>query len=47
VKLAETPGGIDSPPPRLGEHTRQVLSRDLGVSDEHIDALVRAGAIRT
>jgi len=47
VKLSETPGGIDSPPPRLGEHTRQVLSRDLGVSDEHIDALVRAGAIRT
>ena len=47
VKLSETPGAIDSAPPRLGEHTRQVLSRDLEMNDAQIDALARAGAIRT
>lgn len=32
--------------PHLGEHTRQVLERDLGLRDEQIAALAAAGVIR-
>lgn len=32
--------------PHLGEHTWLVLSRDLGLSDEQIDALIAAGVVR-
>lgn len=46
VKLSTTPGSVRSAPPRLGEHTRQVLSRDLGYDDARIDAIARTGAIR-
>jgi glutaryl-CoA transferase len=45
VKLSDTPGGIDAPPPRLGEHTDAVLSRDLGLDAEAIAALRAQGAI--
>jgi len=45
VKLSDTPGGIDTPPPRLGEHTDAVLSRDLGLAAEAIAALRAQGAI--
>ncbi|MBI3073036.1 MAG: CoA transferase [Deltaproteobacteria bacterium] len=31
VKLAETPGALDRPPPRLGEHTAEILAM-LGIS---------------
>jgi formyl-CoA transferase len=31
-----------SPPPLLGEHTRQVLASELGLTNEEIDALVEA-----
>lgn len=34
-----------SPPPVLGQHTREVL-RETGLSDERIDALVAGGAVR-
>ena len=34
-----------TPPPRLGEHTREVLA-EAGLSDAEIDALVRDGAAR-
>jgi crotonobetainyl-CoA:carnitine CoA-transferase CaiB-like acyl-CoA transferase len=40
VKLSETPGSVRTPPPRLGEHTRAVLSRDLGMSEAEIDAVM-------
>ena len=46
VKLSGTPGSIRSAPPRLGEHTRTVLRKDLQMGDEEIAALVAAGAIR-
>ena len=36
VKLSATPGGVHRPPPRLGEHTRAVLSGDLGWSAEDV-----------
>ena len=45
VKLSDTPGGIDTPPPRLGEHTEAVLSHDLGLDAEAIAALRAQGAI--
>jgi crotonobetainyl-CoA:carnitine CoA-transferase CaiB-like acyl-CoA transferase len=32
--------------PHLGEHTRQVLERDLGMSGDAIEALAKSGAIR-
>jgi len=39
--LAEDPSGIEQPPPRLGEHTRQVLE-GLGYSSAEIDAMTAA-----
>lgn len=42
--LSETPGEIASPPPRLGEHSEQVL-REFGVSTDEIAALERDGVV--
>ncbi len=39
-----SPTGPDAAPPRLGEHTRAVLS-SLGYSDEALGALEAAGVI--
>jgi crotonobetainyl-CoA:carnitine CoA-transferase CaiB-like acyl-CoA transferase len=38
AKFGKTPGTVTSPPPRLGEHTRQVLN-NLGYTDEDIRTL--------
>ena len=45
VKLSRTPGGIQGPPPALGQHTDAVLSGLLGLSAEEIAALREAGAV--
>jgi crotonobetainyl-CoA:carnitine CoA-transferase CaiB-like acyl-CoA transferase len=45
VKLSTTPGSVRSAPPRLGEHTRGVLTRDLGYDADRIDAMAKTGAI--
>ena len=42
VKLGRTPGGIQGPPPALGEHTDAVLSGLLGLSVEEIASLREA-----
>jgi crotonobetainyl-CoA:carnitine CoA-transferase CaiB-like acyl-CoA transferase len=44
VKLSATPGGIESPPPLLGEHTRVIL-KSLDYDDETIESLAREGVI--
>ena len=45
VKLSRTPGGIRGPSPDLGEHTADVLSELLGLSDAEIEELRRSGII--
>ena len=43
LKLADRPTP-NLPPPRLGEHTAEILKR-LGMTDEHIQALAESGTI--
>lgn len=45
VKLGRTPGGIQGPPPALGEHTDEVLSRLLGLSTDEIGSLRQAEVV--
>jgi glutaryl-CoA transferase len=45
LKFSETPVEYKLPPPRLGEHTEEVLKKSLGYSDEKIAALKEQGAI--
>jgi len=40
TKLSDTPGIVHSPPPRLGEHTAQVLRGDLGLDEAAIASLL-------
>jgi crotonobetainyl-CoA:carnitine CoA-transferase CaiB-like acyl-CoA transferase len=45
IKLSDTPGAVDSPPPRLGEHTAAVLGDVLGLSADTVNRLHRDGAV--
>ncbi|HXJ62119.1 MAG TPA: CoA transferase [Actinomycetota bacterium] len=45
VRLASTPGGVFRPAPRLGEHTAEVLTELLGMSQPELDELVAAGVL--
>lgn len=45
VKLAETPGGVVSAAPRLGEHTREALRELLGLKDDAVRKLEESGVI--
>ena len=38
IKFSRTPGGLDRPPPLLGEHNQEVL-QDLGYSSAEIEEL--------
>ncbi|ANY14692.1 CaiB/BaiF CoA transferase family protein [Bordetella pseudohinzii] len=44
LKFSETPVEYRRPAPMLGEHTRQILSERLGLSDEDIQALAQGAA---
>lgn len=46
ITFSRTPGGIERPAPRLGEHTREVLMELAGYSADEIDQLSACGAIR-
>jgi crotonobetainyl-CoA:carnitine CoA-transferase CaiB-like acyl-CoA transferase len=45
IKLSRTAGAIRTPPPRLGEHTDEVLRTTLGLSDDEIGSLRAQEAI--
>jgi len=45
VRLSETPGGVRTPAPLLGQHTDAVLREALGLDDKEIDRLRRLGAL--
>lgn len=44
VKFSETPAGIRSPAPDLGQHTREIM-KDLGYSDDKIDDLIKSKSV--
>lgn len=44
-RWSDTPGGTSLPPARLGEHTRDVLGRWLGLSGRDLEDLESAGAV--
>jgi crotonobetainyl-CoA:carnitine CoA-transferase CaiB-like acyl-CoA transferase len=46
LRMSETPVDEYVSPPLLGQHTREVLSELLQMSDEDIERLFRAGAVR-
>ncbi|OGA49003.1 MAG: CoA-transferase [Betaproteobacteria bacterium RIFCSPLOWO2_12_FULL_63_13] len=45
MRFSETPVEYKLPPPRLGEHTRKVLSEVLAMKDSELDALSSQGVI--
>jgi crotonobetainyl-CoA:carnitine CoA-transferase CaiB-like acyl-CoA transferase len=45
IHLSETPLDDYSAPPRLGEHTHEVLTELLGYTAADVDALVSAGTV--
>lgn len=44
-KLSVTPARYDSPPPRLGEHTKSAIVDWLGLADDEINSLKQSGTI--
>ena len=45
LKLSDTPATQRTPPPTLGQHTEEVLRRDLGLSGDAVNELRAAGVI--
>ncbi|TQV92242.1 CAIB/BAIF family enzyme [Cordyceps javanica] len=45
VKFSETQPGVRTPPPTLGQHTNELLSEHLGMSDADITSLKEKGVI--
>ena len=45
VKFSESKPSIRTPPPLLGEHTHEVLSDILGMTDVDIESLKKEGVV--
>ena len=45
IHLSETPGGVYSPAPMLGEHSGEVLREVLGYTEDAVERLARDGVI--
>ena len=45
IKLSETPGGVSTAPPTLGQHTDAILKEDLALDEGEIERLRAAAAI--
>ena len=45
IKLSDTPGAVEAPPPLLGEHTTQILGDWLQLSPAEVESLRQAGAV--
>ena len=45
AKLAQTPAVITAAPPRLGEHSREILEQELYLSPEEIEELVKDNVV--
>jgi formyl-CoA transferase/CoA:oxalate CoA-transferase len=45
VKLSDTPGGVRSAPPALGQHTERILHEDLAMTGAEIASLRSAGIV--
>jgi crotonobetainyl-CoA:carnitine CoA-transferase CaiB-like acyl-CoA transferase len=45
LKLSETPAGVRTPPPALGEHTAAILGTDLGLERGEIERLRAEGVV--
>ena len=46
VKLSDTPGEVRAAPPVLGQHTRWVLTADLGLTDAEVTTLAERGVVK-
>jgi formyl-CoA transferase/CoA:oxalate CoA-transferase len=44
IKLSATPGGVETAPPRFGEHNREILT-DIGYSEAEVDRLTKSGVL--
>ena len=44
IKLSRTPGSVRLPPPRIGEHSAEVLAR-IGCADQEISKLLDSGVV--
>jgi crotonobetainyl-CoA:carnitine CoA-transferase CaiB-like acyl-CoA transferase len=45
IKLSDTPGAVDRPPPVLGEHTTEILREWLNMSEAQVDKLREEGVL--
>ena len=44
IKFSDSPGAIRLPPPRLGQHTAEILAES-GYTHDQISELARSGAV--
>jgi crotonobetainyl-CoA:carnitine CoA-transferase CaiB-like acyl-CoA transferase len=45
LKLSESPGGVKTAAPTLGQHNREILIELLGITEEEFQQLRRKGVI--